>query len=167
MGDLSCPVCLDAYYIPCHIIPCKHLFCGPCLRKLVDSGNRLCPLCRTSIILISHCKILDRKNKDKYIENYENEVEYETIFDPDMDVDIINDKLISISPGIDGYELDLIYEYPGISPGIYDPILINWTYNGDDNLFQFYEMCCMCFTSPGFYLLHILLYFLFVSVEFF
>ncbi|XP_022087039.1 uncharacterized protein LOC110977337 isoform X2 [Acanthaster planci] len=50
---LTCPVCLDLYLNPHHCLPCRHVFCEPCLRRLACTTQMTfttpCPLCRTSI----------------------------------------------------------------------------------------------------------------------
>ncbi|ELU04313.1 hypothetical protein CAPTEDRAFT_223896 [Capitella teleta] len=48
---LTCSVCLELYYHPHKCEPCKHVYCGPCLRRLRASTpfNTKCPLCREII----------------------------------------------------------------------------------------------------------------------
>ena len=49
--SLICPVCLDLLHDPFAAIPCKHIFCEPCLRRLGSKNpmNTLCPMCRQRI----------------------------------------------------------------------------------------------------------------------
>ena len=60
--SLTCPVCLEMFYLPCLCQPCGHIFCDPCLRRLTGHGSEgvLCPLCRRVI----QCCVLD---KGKYL----------------------------------------------------------------------------------------------------
>ena len=50
--QLMCPVCLEHYYNPHKCLPCKHVFCDPCLRRMrktdMNSPTK-CPLCRVVI----------------------------------------------------------------------------------------------------------------------
>ena len=50
-GQLSCSICLEDYRKP-KILPCLHVFCEPCLEKVVkaqrDKRNITCPNCRKS-----------------------------------------------------------------------------------------------------------------------
>ena len=68
MGDdgliKECPICLDTLHKPCQILPCKHVYCDPCLRRLYQSGTSLCPLCRKTIDGCYLDKKLDNKIKD-------------------------------------------------------------------------------------------------------
>ena len=41
-----CPICFENQKSSI-CLPCKHFFCGTCLKKLVDNGK--CPICRTDI----------------------------------------------------------------------------------------------------------------------
>ena len=84
------------------------------------------------------------------MEFYDREVEYETIFDLDLDVDIINNRLAPVSPGIDE---------------IYDPDIIHWPNTDAEDSFQTYcpqTFLNLCFMSL-FYQLFVLLYFLYTS----
>ena len=51
--NLICPVCLDLLHDPFETIPCKHVFCETCLRRLgmKSAMNTSCPLCRTRIVI--------------------------------------------------------------------------------------------------------------------
>lgn len=50
--NLICPVCLDLLHDPCLAVPCKHVFCDPCLRRLGSKNpmNTFCPMCRQRIL---------------------------------------------------------------------------------------------------------------------
>ena len=54
--SLICPVCLDLLHDPFAAIPCKHVFCEPCLRRLGSKNpmNTLCPMCRQRI---TYCEL--------------------------------------------------------------------------------------------------------------
>ncbi|XP_038045643.1 E3 ubiquitin-protein ligase RNF180-like [Patiria miniata] len=84
---LTCPVCLDLYLNPHRCLPCQHVFCESCLRRLAHTAQTRvatpCPLCRrviweatpqdqlTTAIeelfprLIAHRKQAERKNLNK------------------------------------------------------------------------------------------------------
>ena len=80
----ECSICLDIFHKPCKILPCKHYFCDPCLRRLFQSGTTTCPLCREQIegcfydnqleakIQIQHKKqYIKRKRKEERTDVYE------------------------------------------------------------------------------------------------
>ena len=54
--SLICPVCLDLLHEPFAAVPCKHIFCEPCLRRLASKNpmNTLCPMCRQRIAYCEH-----------------------------------------------------------------------------------------------------------------
>ena len=74
MGDdglvKECPICLDTLHKPCQILPCKHVYCDPCLRRLYQSGTSLCPLCRATINGCYLDRKLDNKIKDLNVEKH-------------------------------------------------------------------------------------------------
>ena len=74
MGDdglvKECPICLDTLHKPCQILPCKHIYCDPCLRRLYQSGTSLCPLCRATINGCYLDRKLDNKIKDLNVEKH-------------------------------------------------------------------------------------------------
>ncbi|XP_057682802.1 cytoplasmic protein NCK2-like [Corythoichthys intestinalis] len=45
--DLRCPTCLDIFKDPV-MLPCSHNFCRACLQQWEDTGERSCPICRTT-----------------------------------------------------------------------------------------------------------------------
>ena len=47
--DLICPICLDLYWDPVELIPCKHIFCDTCITRLNHSRISNCPICRGKI----------------------------------------------------------------------------------------------------------------------
>ena len=47
--DLICAICLDIFFRPTTVYPCRHIFCDPCLRRLSNARIVRCPLCRTPI----------------------------------------------------------------------------------------------------------------------
>ena len=47
--DLICGICRDIYLDPCQLIPCEHVFCETCLRRLNQAGMSNCPICRRQI----------------------------------------------------------------------------------------------------------------------
>ena len=55
---LICPVCLDLLHDPHAAIPCKHVFCETCLRRLGSKNamDTLCPMCRQRIVLCEEQK---------------------------------------------------------------------------------------------------------------
>ncbi|XP_040565840.1 uncharacterized protein [Lepeophtheirus salmonis] len=70
--DLICPICLDLFYLPHKVIPCGHIFCETCLRRLgwEDPMFSLCPMCR---IQICNCELqeeLSQKIKDEHDDIY-------------------------------------------------------------------------------------------------
>ena len=44
-----CGICRDIYLDPCQLIPCEHVFCETCLRRLNQAGMSNCPICRRQI----------------------------------------------------------------------------------------------------------------------
>ena len=47
--DLICAICLDIFFRPTTVYPCRHIFCDPCLRRLSNARIVRCPICRTPI----------------------------------------------------------------------------------------------------------------------
>ena len=45
---LSCPVCLDAPMTEMSVTLCGHLFCGPCIAKVIEV-HKLCPTCKAKL----------------------------------------------------------------------------------------------------------------------
>jgi hypothetical protein len=41
-----CPVCLDLLFEPHKVVPCQHLFCEPCLRRLGSKNPMNTSWCR-------------------------------------------------------------------------------------------------------------------------
>ena len=44
--DLECAICINILFLPQELEVCKHIFCLPCLLRLVQAGGSNCPLCR-------------------------------------------------------------------------------------------------------------------------
>lgn len=44
----ECPICIDTLNSPL-ITHCKHVFCGDCIRKVVQMQGK-CPMCRTPLV---------------------------------------------------------------------------------------------------------------------
>lgn len=44
----ECPICIDTLNSPV-ITHCKHVFCGGCIRKVVETQAK-CPMCRASLV---------------------------------------------------------------------------------------------------------------------
>ena len=44
--DLECAICMNILIGPQELEVCKHVFCSPCLIRLVQAGGPICPLCR-------------------------------------------------------------------------------------------------------------------------
>lgn len=45
----ACPICSELFKDPVEWYKCKHTFCRNCLERIVNYGNRECPLCRQNI----------------------------------------------------------------------------------------------------------------------
>ena len=43
--DLVCPVCMEEFERP-KVLQCKHVFCTPCLTKVLKGNKLVCPICR-------------------------------------------------------------------------------------------------------------------------
>ena len=43
--DLVCPVCMEEFDRP-KVLQCKHVFCTPCLIKVLKGNKLVCPICR-------------------------------------------------------------------------------------------------------------------------
>ncbi|XP_038136552.1 E3 ubiquitin-protein ligase RNF180-like [Cyprinodon tularosa] len=63
--SLTCPVCLDVFFSPHSCLPCAHVFCEPCLRRLAKNraADTPCPLCRRLITHTSFHRELDQTAK--------------------------------------------------------------------------------------------------------
>lgn len=47
VGDLDCPICFELMFVPIQL-PCKHVLCSVCARKLSNSNSSCkCPICRS------------------------------------------------------------------------------------------------------------------------
>ena len=44
--DLECAICMNILIWPNELDICKHVFCHPCIIRLVQAGGPRCPLCR-------------------------------------------------------------------------------------------------------------------------
>ena len=44
--DLECGICMDFLFQPHELDVCKHVFCCPCIIRLIQAGVSNCPLCR-------------------------------------------------------------------------------------------------------------------------
>ncbi|XP_060565094.1 E3 ubiquitin-protein ligase RNF180-like [Ruditapes philippinarum] len=68
--DLTCGICLELYYSPHHLDPCKHIFCENCLRMMCRQTPTLtrCPLCRRVI----HKCVFDNELTEKIKVQYDN-----------------------------------------------------------------------------------------------
>ena len=60
-----CSVCLDIFYFPHVCLPCKHIYCSPCLRELHLNHpvETKCPLCRD---IITQCMPEEGKCSIRY-----------------------------------------------------------------------------------------------------
>ena len=85
-----CPICLDVFDRPCNLIPCRHVFCGPCLETLVILGNRLCPLCRTQIRSAGFYKKLEYQEELTLMKRFQGRENEQIPFDLDKLVENIN-----------------------------------------------------------------------------
>ena len=47
--DLICGICQDLYLDPRELVPCEHVFCETCLRRLNKARISNCPYCRRQI----------------------------------------------------------------------------------------------------------------------
>uniref|UniRef100_A0A8C3PIG2 RING-type E3 ubiquitin transferase n=1 Tax=Calidris pygmaea TaxID=425635 RepID=A0A8C3PIG2_9CHAR len=55
--DDRCPICLDSWEEPSHLMPCLHRFCYRCILRWAQSKPE-CPLCKrriASIVSITQC----------------------------------------------------------------------------------------------------------------
>lgn len=71
-SSLICPVCLDLLFDPYCVVPCKHTFCEPCLRRLGSKNpmNTLCPMCRQRVAYCESHSDLAISIKESYPELY-------------------------------------------------------------------------------------------------
>ncbi|XP_014913970.1 E3 ubiquitin-protein ligase RNF180-like isoform X1 [Poecilia latipinna] len=62
---LTCAVCLDVFFRPRSCLPCAHVFCEPCLRRLARNraAHTPCPLCRRLIANTGFHRELDHRAK--------------------------------------------------------------------------------------------------------
>ncbi|XP_032426216.1 E3 ubiquitin-protein ligase RNF180-like isoform X1 [Xiphophorus hellerii] len=62
---LTCAVCLDVFFRPRSCLPCAHVFCEPCLRRLARNraAHTPCPLCRRLISNTGFHRELDHRAK--------------------------------------------------------------------------------------------------------
>ncbi|XP_044000333.1 E3 ubiquitin-protein ligase RNF180-like [Gambusia affinis] len=62
---LTCAVCLDVFFRPRSCLPCAHVFCEPCLRRLARNraAHTPCPLCRRLITNTGFHRELDHRAK--------------------------------------------------------------------------------------------------------
>ena len=51
---LECTMCLNFLCAP-RTLPCGHSFCEPCVLSWLRTGQRICPLCRSSISSATEC----------------------------------------------------------------------------------------------------------------
>ena len=68
-GENDCAVCIDLLYNPIKIIPCGHIFCEPCVKRLRQTETQRdvpCPLCRQTIESCVHDTELQVKLQLKY-----------------------------------------------------------------------------------------------------
>lgn len=70
--SLICPVCLDLLHEPFAAIPCKHIFCEPCLRRLGSKNpmNTLCPMCRQRIAYCEPKRELSLSIREEHTDMY-------------------------------------------------------------------------------------------------
>lgn len=48
---LECPVCFEKLDATAKVLPCQHMFCKPCLQRILKSQKELrCPECRTLVL---------------------------------------------------------------------------------------------------------------------
>ena len=69
--DYMCAICHDLLYKPQRCLPCGHIFCDPCLRRLSSIRNRKCPMCREKIEKCLPSPKLSQKLSEKYTSQYE------------------------------------------------------------------------------------------------
>ena len=72
--DLECAICMDILFLPHELDVCNHIFCLPCLVRLVQTRGPICPLCRAVFrqpnLLNDLAKTLDIYYEDYYQERY-------------------------------------------------------------------------------------------------
>ena len=67
--EKDCAVCIDLLYNPIKIIPCGHIFCESCVKRLRQTETQRdvpCPLCRQTIESCVHDTELQVKLQLKY-----------------------------------------------------------------------------------------------------
>ena len=91
----ECSICLELYHNPCQILPCLHVYCDPCLRRLNDAGTSTCPLCRENI---EECYLdlrLDKKIKEQNCQSYlarQEKEEKSGVYDLPLPAKLTNEK---------------------------------------------------------------------------
>merc|ERR1712223_1888319 len=77
--SLICPVCLDLLHEPYAAVPCKHIFCEPCLRRLASKNpmNTLCPMCRQRIAYCEHKREMSQSIKVEHSKMYTKRMKFE------------------------------------------------------------------------------------------
>ena len=77
--DLECAICMEILFEPHELDVCKHVFCRPCLIRLLQAGEPRCPLCRAvflesnaliSLALIDLQNTIEIFYEDYYQERY-------------------------------------------------------------------------------------------------
>lgn len=84
--ELVCPVCLDMLYEPFRALPCKHIFCETCLRRL-GSKNAMdtnCPMCRQRIAYCETQPELNARIKSGHPEMAERRRKFEKSSNPSV-----------------------------------------------------------------------------------
>lgn len=53
----ECPICTEQFDESCKMLPCQHVFCGPCLMKIYCQVEQKpnCPTCRQQVM----CSLLE------------------------------------------------------------------------------------------------------------
>ena len=89
----ECSICLDIYHRPCKIVPCMHIYCDPCLRRLYHAGSTTCPQCRKEIEGCYFDTKLDKqikKHGEKQYNARQQKEEQSDVFDLPLPGDIID-----------------------------------------------------------------------------
>ena len=64
--DLICGICQDLYLDPRELVPCEHVFCETCLRRLNKARISNCPYCRRQITDTSPVEDLRNQIMERY-----------------------------------------------------------------------------------------------------
>lgn len=75
--DLMCGICRDIYLDPQELIPCEHVFCETCLRRLNQARIYNCPICRRQIMNTLPVEDLRNQIMERYPQHVQERAEAE------------------------------------------------------------------------------------------